>query len=145
MKCPNCHEKMSVSYKFEKRSVIDWDGFDYDYAYMKVWIHKCKSCKIKYRQDDCSGPFTEDDKWDIPKKLRPSDKQVEYAKSIACSIGVDLDDLDLVTKKQYWKFINEHQKKYKKNREREYRNELEYIGQEMMELGLDQYDLDIFN
>lgn len=141
MKCPNCKKEMKKSSRFECRSHIDWDGFDLEHAYMKVFSYKCKDCKIKFETDEFSGDFSIEDKWILPKEFEPSEKQIKYAESIANRLGLSTDKL--VTKQQYWEFINKHTKKYKKHQQEEHDRQMECIGEELMEMGIDESDFGI--
>lgn len=143
MKCPNCKKEMKKSSKFERRSCIDEDGFGLDFAYMKVFIHSCKDCKIKYREDEFGGPFSVEDEWILPKKFEPSEKQITYAESIGARLGKDTSQL--VTKQQYWKFINDNTKKYKKKKSEDYDRDMECLGEELLEMGIDESDFSIYN
>lgn len=144
MKCPNCKKEMKKSSRFERRSRIDWDGFDLDFAYMKVFTYKCPDCKIKYNTDEFSGPFSQDDTWDLPKEFQPSEKQIKFAESIACRLGKNIDDL--VTKQQYWKFINDNTKTYKKKQKEDYDSDMETLAESIAEdYGLDETDFGIYD
>lgn len=143
MNCPNCNKRMKKSSKFELRNCLDEDGFGYDYAYMKVFVHECEDCKISYEEDEYGGPFGGECKWTLPEEYKPTKKQIKYAETISHTLGKDIDDL--VTKSQYWQFINSNNDKYRKRKEEQYHENLRSIGETLEEYGIDQYDLDIFN
>jgi len=143
MKCPNCNKKMKESSKFELRDCFDEDGFDLDFAYMKVFVNECEDCKIRYEEDQYGGPFGGECKWILPEEYKPTEKQMKYAETISKTLDKDIDDL--VTKFQYWKFIHDNNDEYHKRKEEEYQEQLRDIGDTLQEYGIDQYDLDIFN
>lgn len=144
MKCPNCKKEMKKTSKFECRSHIDWDGFDLEHAYMKVFIYTCSDCKIKYKTDEFSGPFSVEDEWILPKEFEPSEKQIKFAESIACRLGKNIDKL--VTKQQFWKFINDNTKKYKKKKQEDYDRDMECLAETIVEdYGLDESDFGIYD
>ena len=145
MKCPNCKKEMKNSSKFECRSRIDWDGFNLEHAYMKVFIYTCTDCKIKYNTDEFSGPFSVEDKWVLPKEFQPSEKQIKFAESIASRLDKNIDDL--VTKQQFWKFINDNTntKKYNKKTQEECDRDMECLAKTIVEdYGLDESDLNVY-
>lgn len=113
MNCPNCGKEMKKKTSFDGRSRIDWDGFDLEHVYMKVFKYSCKDCKIKYKEDEYScTSFSVEPKWSIPKDLKPTEAQVKYAENIA--LELDLSTEDLHTKHQYWDFIKNHKAEYDK-------------------------------
>ena len=144
MKCPNCNKEMKKTSKFECRSRIDWDGFDLEHAYMKVFTYTCPDCKIKYKTDEFSGPFSHDDEWVLPEEFQPSEKQINFAESIANKLGKNIDNL--VTKQQFWKFINDNTKQYSKKKQEDYDRNMECLAETIVEdFGLDESDFGIYN
>lgn len=135
---------MKNSSKFECRSCIDWDGFDLERAYMKVFIYTCPDCKIKYKTDEINSQFSVEDKWILPKEFQPSEKQIKFAESIVCRLSKNIDNL--VTKRQFWKFINDNTKKYKKNKQEDYDRDMESLAETIVEdYGLDESDFGIYD
>ena len=144
MKCPNCKKEMKKTSRFDSRSCFDEDGFGLDHAYMKVFVHKCPDCKIKFESDEYGGPFSIADKWILPKEFEPSEKQIKFAESIACRLGKNIDNL--VTKQQFWKFINDNTKKYKKKKQEDYDRDMECLAETIVEdYGLDESDFGIYD
>ena len=103
MICPNCDRKMKV--KRETGFILDLSGTaDYD-LYYDYNIYRCPDCKIKYNED------RRNDKWEIPKKLLPTEKQKNTILFINNRLHKNFESL---TKKQCWKIINENFDKAKK-------------------------------
>ena len=131
MKCPNCNKEMKKSSTFELREdegeVDEFCGLGlhHNYAYMKVFIYKCNDCKIKYKEDEFESIFYQPPQWKLPKDLMPSEKQIKYAKNLGYHFDISTDDL--VTKKDYWNFINKYADQYKKdiNDYKKYKSEYE--------------------
>lgn len=135
---------MKNSSKFECRSRIDWDGFDLERAYMKVFIYMCPDCEIKYKTDEFNSPFSVEDKWILPNEFQPSEKQIKFAESIAGRLGKNIDNL--VTKQQFWKFINDNTKKYRKKKQEDYDRDMECLAETIVEdYGLDESDFGIYD
>ncbi len=101
MKCPNCKKEMKKTVRYEDR-IRPYESFWTEDYIVRVTRHSCKNCKIKCIQESDSY----DIEWILPTEFKPSEKQVEYAKIISDNLGIDIDDL--VTKQQYWAFINNH-------------------------------------
>ena len=105
MKCPNCGKKMTETCRYRDRTE-PYDGFwTRDYI-ARIYYYNCKDCKIKYKVDTdlCTH------EWTLPKEMRPTEKQVSYAKKIIKWLRLDRYDAecDLITKHQYWEFINKN-------------------------------------
>ena len=97
MKCPNCKKEMKI--KRETGFIPDFSGTaDYD-LYYDYNIYRCPDCKIKYNED------RKNDKWEIPKKLLPTEKQKNPILFINNRLGEDFESL---TKRQCWEIINQN-------------------------------------
>ena len=100
MKCPNCGKEMKQTQRYADRWEPD-DGFwTRDYI-ARITYYNCKDCNIKRKIDSDLGI----DKWTLPKEMQPSEKQIAYAEKIR---EARQDGKILVTKHQYWEFINQH-------------------------------------
>ena len=103
MICPNCDRKMKV--KRETGFILDLSGTaDYD-LYYDYNIYRCPDCKIQYNED------RKNDKWEIPKKLLPTEKQKNTILFINNRLHKNFESL---TKRQCWKIINENFDKAKR-------------------------------
>lgn len=138
MKCPNCGKEMKKSTKYVDKIRVD-DGFWTETYIVKRTRYSCTECKIKCAvdsescQDFDENDYDKDDiEWELPKELTPSDKQIKYAKSIGNYLGLDTDEL--VTKQQYWDFINTHQTEFKNQKSNEYSHECDEYEDDMYEL-----------
>lgn len=129
MKCPNCNKEMQKSETFEQRSYYIGDG-DYLDAYMKVFHHKCAACCIKVSKDEDRKEM----KWTLPDNLKPTEKQVSYATTIANRLGKDISEL--VTRKQYSKFIGDNVEQFKQKKQKDYNRTLHDYAVELEELGI---------
>ena len=129
MKCPNCNKEMQKSETFEQRNYYIGDG-DYLDAYMKVFHYKCAACCIKVSKDENRKEM----KWSLPENLKPTQKQIDYAKSIASRLNKDIGTL--VTKKDYSKFISENVDEYKRKKKRDYDVDLYNLSLELEEWGV---------
>ena len=132
MKCPGCNKDMTITSDFELRYCLDEDGLDLDKAYMKVFTSTCKTCNIKFKKDEFSGPFSKKDEWILPDKLKPSEKQIKFVENIALKLNKSIDNL--VTKNQYWNFIKQNEDKYKKVKDRDYQSRFTSISEEVCEI-----------
>lgn len=101
MKCPNCDKEMKYTdkgywgYSFST-------GYEPDYPdYFRRDIYSCKDCKIK----------NVNDKWEIPKKYLPTEKQEKTILFINNHLRMDLKAL---TKHQCWLDIGKYFDKAKK-------------------------------
>ena len=116
MKCPNCHKEMIET----KRYVDRWEPYDgfwtRDYV-AKILYYSCKDCNIKRKIDR----DLRKDEWTLPKEMQPTEKQIAYAEKIIRRLELEDDDdfwearddgEILVTKHQFWEFINKNQNKY---------------------------------
>ncbi len=131
MKCPNCNNEMNKTSEFERRMCEDEDGFDFYHAYMKVFTHSCDACKIKFVKDEYRGPFSVPDKWILPAKLRPTEKQIKFAENIGRVLGLDTDEL--ITKNQYWNFIKQNENEFKTKQENRMNSRREALYEEIGE------------
>lgn len=93
MRCPNCNEEMR---SIDRLYVGFGDEPDYDMYYHVG--DECRRCHILY---DAHYDF-----WELPKALRPTEKQVRTAHFILNRLDVPADNL--VTKKQYCDFIGKY-------------------------------------
>ena len=102
MKCPNCGKEMIDKSYSKLEEFYHWE--DEDYYYRKNYYGKfvCNDCKISF----------EDDKWNIPNNLMPTEKQKKTILFINNHLGMDLEAL---TKHQCWsdigKYFDEAKKK----------------------------------
>lgn len=111
MNCPNCGKEMKLRKRYEDRTK-PYEGFWTEDYVAKILLYRCKDCKIKREIDSDLGG----DKWTLPKEMQPTEKQIAYAEKIIKQLGLDSYELwlerkngeILVTKQQYWKFINDH-------------------------------------
>ena len=89
MKCPNCDKEMIDKSCFKKERFYHWE--DEEFYYRDIYYEKliCMECKIYY----------ENDKWNIPDKFLPTDKQKKTILFINNHLGMDLKAL---TKHQCW-------------------------------------------
>ena len=108
---------MQKSETFEQRSYYIGDG-DYLDAYMKVFHHKCAACCIKVSKDENRKEM----KWTLPDNLKPTEKQVSYATTIANRLRKDISEL--VTRKQYSKFISDNVERFKQEKQKDYNSAL---------------------
>lgn len=104
MLCPNCHKEMKNKCH-NYYSLADW-CVDYPASYHEEY--SCKDCKIKY----------ENGEWNLPIDMQPTEKQKKAVLYI-CNGSLDVEDnhCELVTKQQYWIFINKYMRRkqaYKK-------------------------------
>ena len=129
MKCPNCNKEMQKSETFEQRSYYIGDG-DYLDAYMKVFHHKCAACCIKVSKDENRKEM----KWTLPDNLKPTEKQVSYATTIANRLRKDISEL--VTRKQYSKFISDNVERFKQEKQKDYNSALHEYAIELEEMGI---------
>ncbi len=129
MKCPNCNREMEVSQSFAKRTYFDYDC-DYFEAYAKILHYKCPFCKIEYTEEDPGGAK----EWSLPENLKPTQKQIDYAKSIASRLKKDIRAL--VTRKDYSKFISQNVDEYKRKKKRDYDVDLYNLSLELEEWGI---------
>ena len=129
MKCPNCGKQMKKSESFEKRIYPDYD-YDYFEAYAKLLHYKCSSCKIEYIEEDPGGK----EEWLLPENLKPTQKQIDYAKSIASRLNKDIRTL--VTRKDYSKFIGENVEEFKRKKKEDYDTDLYNLALELEEWGV---------
>lgn len=129
MKCPNCDKEMKKSKTFEPRDYYIGDG-DYLSAYMKVFHYKCTACCIKVSKDGDYG----EKKWTLPDNLKPTEKQISYATAIANRLGKDTSEL--VTRKQYSKFIGDNVEQFKQRKKEDYDRALYDYAVELEELGI---------
>ena len=129
MKCPNCNKEMQKTETFERRNYYIGDG-DYLSAYMKVFHHKCADCCIEVSKDeDC-----EKKEWTLPDNLKPTERQISYATAIANRLEKDISEL--VTRKQYSKFIGDNVEQFKQRKQEDYNRALHDYGVELEELGI---------
>lgn len=127
MKCPNCDQKMKkkkkTGYAFDTSGTVeDWElEFTYDF-------YKCKPCKIKYNGKD----------WKIPKKYRPTEKQIKAVEYINSMLGTHHP---VLTKHQCWQVIHESlDAANKKAADRQYNNDEQYIElQEMYSMDYEDF------
>jgi len=119
MKCPNCGKEMRKSTKYIDKTRVD-DGFWTETYIVKRTRYSCTECKIKCTidsescQDFDESDYDKDDmKWKLPKELTPSEKQINFANAIGTKLGLNTDEL--ITKHQYWDFINQNQSKFRSN------------------------------
>ena len=105
MNCPNCGKEMKLKKRYQDRT-RPYEGFWTESYVAKILHYSCKDCKIKREIDSDIGG----DKWTLPKEMRPTEKQIAYAEKIIKRLGLDSYEYReiLVTKQQYWKFINDH-------------------------------------
>lgn len=105
MNCPNCGKEMKLKKRYQDRT-RPYDGFWTESYVAKILFYSCKDCKIKREIDSNAGI----DKWTLPKEMKPTEKQIAYAEKIIKRLGLDAYEYReiLVTKQQYWKFINNH-------------------------------------
>lgn len=129
MKCPNCGKQMKKSESFAKRTYFDYDC-DYFEAYAKLLHYKCLSCKIEYTEEDPGGSK----EWSLPENLKPTQKQIDYAKSIASRLNKDIRTL--VTRKDYSKFIGENVEEFKRKKREDYDTDLYNLALELEEWGV---------
>jgi len=129
MKCPNCNKEMQKSETFEQRSYYIGDG-DYLDAYMKVFHHKCAACRIEVSKDENRKEM----KWTLPDNLKPTEKQVSYATAIANRLRKDISEL--VTRKQYSKFIGDNVEQFKQEKQKDYNSALYEYAMELEEWGM---------
>lgn len=91
--------------KRETGFILDLSGTaDYD-LYYDYNIYRCPDCKIKYNED------RRNNKWEIPKKLLPTEKQKNTILFINNRLHKNFESL---TKRQCWKIINEYFDKAKR-------------------------------
>lgn len=118
MKCPCCNEKM----KYKHKEGYYWPfstGPEPDYPdYYEENIYKCKECHIKKIND----------KWEIPEKYKPTDKQVRTIHFINNVLSLDLEAL---TKKQCIKDIGKYLDKAKRKKEKMDYNYIEYAHEDI--------------
>ncbi len=129
MKCPNCNKEMQKSKTFEQRSFYVGDG-DYFDAYMKVFHYKCTACCIKSSRDE----HCKEMKWTLPDNLKPTERQVSYATAIANRLGKDISEL--VTRKQYSKFISDNVEQFKQKKQEDYEEALYNYAVDLEEMGI---------
>lgn len=92
MNCPNCNKVMKEKEYF----ALDFGyGMAGEEVYNRNIEFKCSSCKIMY----------ENDKWIIPDKLQPTEKQKKTLSFINNRLGTDFEP---ITKHQCWNIINEN-------------------------------------
>lgn len=98
MKCPNCNNEM----KDKGYMALDWGyGMVGEEEYFYKEKYRCTSCKIEYQNN----------KWTIPKSLKPTEKQENTLLFINNRLGTDFTP---ITKHQYWEVINKYFEKAKK-------------------------------
>lgn len=138
MKCPNCGKEMKKTTKYVDRTRVD-DGFWTETYIAKLTRYSCIECRIKCIiesescQDFDESDYDKDDiEWKLPKELKPIEKQINYAEAIGNRLGLDTNKL--VTKHQYWEFINKNQSEFKNKT-----GQFESFGF-MYTYGLDEYD-----
>lgn len=106
MKCPNCNKTMKKTYDFKQRTETE-DGWFTRIFYMKVFEYTCDDCNIKYEKDEYDDVYGH---WHIPEKLLPTQKQKDFADKISKRLHKDISKL--ITKHQYWEFINNNKDDY---------------------------------
>lgn len=101
MTCPNCEKKMTDKSYSKLEEFYHWE--DEDYYYRNNYHEKfvCNDCKISF----------EDDKWNIPDNLMPTEKQKKTILFINNRLGMDLEAL---TKHQCWIDIGKYFEEAKK-------------------------------
>ena len=118
MKCPNCDKEMKYTDKgYWGHPFSTGDEPDY-LDYFRRDIYSCKDCKIK----------NVNDKWEIPKKYLPTEKQEKTILFINNHLRMDLQAL---TKHQCWLDIGKYFEEAKKTplHSSEYYEDLqEYFG-----------------
>lgn len=98
MICPNCKKEMKI--KRETGFILDLSGTaDEDDLYYEYNLYRCPDCKIKYDES------RRNDKWDIPEKLLPTEKQKNTILFINNRLHEDFESL---TKRQCWEIINQN-------------------------------------
>lgn len=118
MKCPNCgNEMIDKSYSKMER-FYHWEDEEFYYRdnYYEKFI--CNDCKISF----------ENDTWNIPNKLLPTEKQIKTILFINNHLNMDLQAL---TKHQCWLDIGKYFEEAKKTplHSSEYYEDLqEYFG-----------------
>ena len=95
MKCPNCENEMIDKSRFKKERFYHWE--DEEFYYRDIYYEKfvCNDCKISF----------EDDKWNIPNKLLPTEKQKKTILFINNHLGMNLE---ASTKHQCWLDIGKY-------------------------------------
>ena len=68
----------------------------------------------------------------MPDNLKPTERQISYAKAIANRLEKDISEL--VTKKQYSKFINDNVEQFKQREKEDYDRALYDYATELEEL-----------
>lgn len=134
MKCPNCNKEMQKSATFEHRSYYIGDG-DYLDAYMKVFHHKCAACCIGVSRDENSKEM----EWTLPDNLKPTEKQVSYTTAIANRLKKDISEL--VTKKQYSKFISDNVEQFNQKKQKDYDMALYKYATDLEEWGMIDFSM----
>lgn len=119
MKCPNCDKEM----KDEGYMGLDWGyGMAGEEEYVWQEKHRCTSCKIAYKNE----------KWIIPKGLKPTEKQENTLLFINNRLGTGFKPL---TKYQSWKIINKYFDKAKNTKAYDWYNNI--TDEDCDALGLD--------
>lgn len=101
MKCPNCGKEMKDKSCSKMEKFYHWEDEEFYYRnnYHEKFI--CKDCKISF----------EDEKWNIPDKFQPTEKQMKTILFINNHLGMDLQTL---TKHQCWLDIGKYFEEAKK-------------------------------
>ena len=95
MKCPNCGKEMVDKSYSKLEEFYHWN--DEEYYYKNNYYEKfvCNDCNISF----------EDDKWNIPNNLMPTEKQKKTILFINNHLRMDLEAL---TKHQCWLDIGKY-------------------------------------
>jgi len=101
MKCPNCGKEMIDKSYSKRERFYHWE--DEEFYYRDNYYEKfvCNDCKISF----------ENDTWNIPNKLLPTEKQKKTILFINNHLSMDLKAL---TKHQCWLDIGKYFDKAKK-------------------------------
>lgn len=92
--CPECGIKMKHKEKYIPDVNIFGPEPDNE-SYIRIDKYKCDECHISYDGEE----------WNVPKKLRPTEKQKSTILFINHHLGMDLE---AVTKHQAWREISQY-------------------------------------
>lgn len=101
MKCPNCENEMIDKSRFKKERFYHWEDEEFYYRDIYYENFVCSDCKISF----------EDDTWNIPNKLLPTEKQKNTILFINNHLSMNLEAL---TKHQCWLDIGKYFEEAKK-------------------------------